>query len=51
MASEVELQPGSTCTGLEVVGWEVKERDEGITEEAGGLWSTGPQRVGKTEAT
>jgi len=31
--------------GLEVVGWEVRERDEGITEEPGGLPSTGPQRV------
>ena len=37
--------------GLEVVGWEVRERDEGITEEPGGLRSTGLQRVGKTEAT
>ena len=34
-----------------MVGWEVRERDEGITEEAGGLRSTGPQRVRKTEAT
>ena len=34
-----------------MVGWGVRERDEGITEEPGGLWSMGPQRVGKTEAT
>ena len=37
--------------GLEVVGWEMRKRDEGITEKPGGLRPKGSQRVGKTETT